>query len=170
MSRLFRYAFVVALAIPSIMYSQWICIGKDGKPCTDKEVYEMVCQPENSPANLSVAQQVRLIGTFLDPTGAPLNFDAVRPDHHAIVQIRDVKSGQILYAVPLRASGEFEFESVPAGEYRLIIVWMKDGKFSRLPLADQPKAMLCSNSKECRISMTISFHGTDNPIDWCPPK
>jgi hypothetical protein len=111
-----------------------------------------------------------LTGTLFDPTGAPINFDAVRPDHHSIVQIKDVKSGQVLFAVPLRPNGEFEFESVPSGEYRLIVVWMKDGKFSRLPLADQPKALICSDPKECRVSTIITFHGTDNPTDACPPK
>jgi hypothetical protein len=152
------------------LYSQWVCIGENGAPCTAADVDEMACKPEKAPANLSVTFQVRLVGTFLDPTGAPLNFDAVRPDRHSIVQIKDPESGQILYAVPLRANGEFHFEVVPVGKYRLIVVWMKDGKFSRLPFADQPKELVCTDPRECKISATISFHGTDNPVDSCPPK
>jgi hypothetical protein len=170
MKRLLLFVLIAACVKPEALLSQWICIGKDGKPCTNKDVDEMICQPERAPANLSVAYQVRLTGTLFDPTGAPINFDAVRPDHHSIVQIKDVKSGQVLFAVPLRPNGEFEFESVPSGEYRLIVVWMKDGKFSRLPLADQPKALICSDPKECRVSTIITFHGTDNPTDACPPK
>jgi hypothetical protein len=170
MKQLILFLAVFVVIDPIAMHSQWVCIGVDGKPCTDKDVDEMVCKPEKAPANLSVAHPVRLVGTFLDPSAAPLNFDAVRPDHHSIVQIKDVKSGQILFTVPLRPNGEFEFESVPTGEYRLIVVWMKDGKFSRLPLTDQPKAILCSDLKECKIKSILSFHGTDNPVDWCPPK
>ena len=170
MKRVLLLLAFFALIEPITMQSQWICVGKDGKPCTDKEVDEMVCQPEKAPANLFVSHQVRLIGTLLDPTGAPINFDAVRPGNRSIVQIKDLKSAQILFAVPLRSNGEFEFESVPAGDFRLIVVWMKDGKFSRLPLADQPKALFCSDAKECRVSTTITFHGSDNPVDWCPPK
>jgi hypothetical protein len=160
----------LALLGPVELRSQWVCIRKDGKACTAHDVDEMVCKPEPAPANLSVAHQVRLTGTLLDPTGSPIDFDAVVPDHHTIVQIRDVNSGQVLFAVPLRANGGFEFEFVPAGEYRLIAVWMKDGRLRRLPLADQPKEIRCSDTKECRISAVITFHGTDNPIDSCPPK
>ncbi len=169
MKRLLLIVLIAAFMKPEALLSQWVCMGNDGEPCTDAEVFEMVCKPEKASANLSVAHPVRLVGTFLDPTGAPLNFDVLRPDHRTIVQIKSLASDQILYAVPLRANGEFEFESVPAGDYRLI-VWMKDGKFNRLPLADQPKGLYCSDPKECRIRATITFHGTDNPVDWCPPK
>jgi hypothetical protein len=47
---------------------------------------------------------------------------------------------------------------------------MHDGKFARLPLADQPTQMACKEEKECHIVATIRFHGTDNPIDLCPPR
>ena len=170
MSRLFRFAFVAFLAIPSILYSQWICIGKDGKPCTDKDVDAMVCQPEKAPANLTVAHDVRLQGTLLDSIGAAVDFDKVIPDSHTIVQLRNPKTRETLFAVPLSANGVFEFEVVPAGTYRLIVVWMKNGKLLRLPLADQPSEMSCTADKECRVTAVIGFHGTDNPIDSCPPK
>jgi hypothetical protein len=170
MSRILRFGFVAILAIPSILYSQWICIGKDGKPCTDKDVDEMVCLPEKAPANLTLAHDVRLQGTLLDSTGAAVDFDKVISDSHTVVQLRNPKTGETLFDVPLRANGGFEFEVVPAGTYRLIAVWMKNGKLRRLPLADQPSEMSCTADKECRITAVISFHGTDNPVDSCPPK
>jgi len=135
-----------------------------------KAAQEQLCREEPAPANLSIAYQVRLNGTLLDPVGVPISFDHVSPDHRSIVQIKNTKTNQILFAVPLRSNGQFEFESVPAGQYRLIVVWMKDGKFYRLPLTDQPGPLICSDMKECKVNATVKFHGTDNPIDSCPPK
>ncbi len=133
-------------------------------------MFNAICKAEKAPANLFVAHSVRLTGTFFDPTGAPIDFDSIKPDHQTIVQIKSPASGEVLFAVPLRTNGEFEFELVPEGNYRLILVWMKDGKFERLPLTDQPKEIRCSDLKECRITSTITFHGSDNPLDYCAPK
>jgi hypothetical protein len=154
--------------------AQTVCANSaDHRPCTDSEAKEMqtkICRDEPTPANLFVSHPIRLAGAFFDPTGAPINFDSIKPGHRTIAQIRDVATGAVLYAVPVHANGEFAFDSIPEGSYRLIIVWMSDGRFERLPLADQPKEMRCVDLKECRISSTITFHGTDNPIDFCPPK
>jgi hypothetical protein len=170
MKRLLLFLAVFVLADAVAMQSQAFCIGEHGKPCTDKEFDDMFCKPEKAPANLFLAHPARLIGTLFDPSGAPLSFDAIRPEFRSIVQIKDAKSGQILFAVPLRSNGVFEFESVPAGNFRLIVVWMKDGNFRRLPLADQPEAIHCTDATECKVSTIIWFHGTDNLVDFCPPK
>ena len=162
----------VMLAFPSALPGQTLCVA-NGRACTAEEtrqLHEQECLAEKAPANLFVVHPVRLTGTFIDPSSAPIAFDALRLDHRTIVQIKSSASGEILFAVPLRQNGEFEFELVPEGAYRLILVWMKDGKFTRLPLADQPKEIHCSDSKECRISSVLSFHGSDNPIEFCPPK
>jgi hypothetical protein len=158
-------AFAIFVAAPTL--AQTVCLGT---PAECREAQKRLCKEEPAPANLFVAHTVRLTGMFLDPTGAPIDFDSIKPDHQTVVQIKSVSTGAILLAVPLRSNGEFEFESVPEGSYRLILVWIKDGNFERLPLADQPKETRCSDLKECRISSTITFHGTDNPIDLCPPK
>ena len=170
MKRLLLIFLIATLWRPEALFSQWVCIGKDGKPCTAEDVDTMVCKPEKAPPNLSVAYPVRLAGTLIDSNGALVNFDSVRSDYQSIIQIRNAESGEIIFAVPLRKNSEFEFESVPAGSYRLIAIWMHNGKFERLPLADQPTQMTCGNEKECRIVATIRFHGTDDPIDSCPPK
>ena len=151
---------------------QTVCIS-DGHPCTSEESRKMLlaqCEAEEAPANLFVAHPVRLSGTFFDASGAPIDFDSIKPDYRTIVQIKSPETGAILFAVPLRQNGEFEFESVPEGSFRLILVWMKNGKFERLPTADQPKEIRCSDLKECKIKSTITFHGSDNPIDYCAPK
>jgi hypothetical protein len=160
-------SFLVTLIFTVPMFCQTVCLGTAAE-C--KEVQMQLCVEESAPTNLFVTHSVRLIGTFSDPTGAPIDFDEIKPDHQTIVQIRSLASGEVLFAVPLRPNGEFEFELVPEGSYRLILVWMKDGKFQRLPLADQPKEIRCSDMKECRINSKITFHSTDNPIDTCPPK
>lgn len=163
-------ALIGGFIVPHALRSQAICVGKNGKPCTDAEFKENVCNREKAPTNLFVGHRVRLSGTFSDPTGAPIAFDKLKPDYQTIVQIKSSVSGQILFAVPLSANGAFEFESVPAENYRLILVWMKDGVFHRLPLADQPKEIRCSDADECKSSSVITFHGTDNLVDFCPPK
>ena len=157
---------------PELLAGQTVCVA-NGRACTPEEsraIHEQECRDEPAPPNLFVAHRVRLTGSFLDPSGAPIDFDSIKTDHHTVVQIKAVQTDEILFAVPLRANGEFEFESVPEGTYRLILVWMKDGAFARLPLADQPKKIECSDSKECSIRAVLTFHGSDNPIDTCPPK
>lgn len=163
-------AIVTLLAVAAPSWSQAFCIGKNGKDCTDAEFNERFCKPEKAPANLFLAQPAQISGTFLDPTGTPLNFDAIKPEYHTIAQIKSLDTGVVLFAVPVNAKGQFEFESVPAGNYRLIVVWMKDGKLRRLPLTDQPAEIRCSGSTECNFRSVLATHGTDNLVDFCPPK
>jgi hypothetical protein len=155
-------------------HAQTNCISEaEHRPCTkseSKQLQDHICREEPAPTNLFVAHPVRFTGTFYDQTGAPIDFDSLEAGSHTIVQIRRRTSGEVLFAVPLHSNGEFDFESVPEGEYRLILVWLKNGKFRRLPLADQPKEIRCQDLNECRIRSTITFHGTDDPIDFCPPK
>jgi hypothetical protein len=167
MRKTFFTLLVISLSATTLT-AQWVCIGKNGAPCTQDDVNETVCKPEKAPANLSIAFPVRLTGRLIDATGAQVDFD--RPGYQTIIQIRKPESGEVIFAVPLRNNGEFEFELVPAASYRLIAVWMHDGNFGRLPLADQPEQLSCTEQKECKLVATIRIHGTDNPIDSCPPK
>ena len=147
--------------------AQTLCLGKSGKPCTPEEarhVQEQRCKDEVSSPNLSIASSVRLTGVLLDPTGAPITFEKT------MVQLKDPRSNAALRSVPLDSEGRFDLGAVPAGEFRLIAVMLKNGKPARLPLADQPKALSCSKADQCRLEITIHFHGTDDPVDLCPPK
>jgi hypothetical protein len=170
MSKIIATAIALTLYASAFASSQAICIGKNGNPCTDSEFNEKYCKPEKAPGNLFLAQPVRVFGTFLDPSGIPLDFEDVTPGYHTIVQIKSVGTGAILFAVPVNQKGQFDFERIPAGTYRLILVWMKDGKFRRLPLADQPKEIRCAQASDCDVHSVITFHGTDNLVDFCPPK
>jgi hypothetical protein len=150
--------------------AQTMCVGKNGTPCTGDGGVGTACNAEKTPANLSVSSPVHLTGKLIDASGAPIDFDSLKSGYQTIIQIRNPDSREVIFAVPLRKNGEFEFELVPAASYRLIAVWMHDGKFGRLPLADQPEQLACKEEKDCRLVATIRLHGTDNPIDFCPPK
>ena len=158
-------AFAILVTAPSL--AQTLCVGT---PAECREAQEQLCRKEPAPPNLLVAKPARVRGVLLDETGAVVDFDKSVPESITLIQIRNPGIGEVLFSVPLREDGRFEFESVPAGEFRLIAVWFKDGEFRRLPLAEQPKVMTCSEAAECTVSAVIHFHGTDNPIDSCPPR
>jgi hypothetical protein len=142
---------------------QTFCITKDGRPCPP-DVEMRYCAGEKVTPNLSVARPSRLSGILLDPTGAPITYK------DTLVQVRNAQTGTVLFSAPLDEKGRFNLGSVPAGEFRLIAVMIKDGKFNRLPLADQPTALSCNNESACNLRIVIHFHGTDDPIDFCPPR
>ncbi len=170
---LFILCVVVFVADSVTLSGQWICIGKDGRPCTPEELKDAVaeiCREEKAPPNLSVSKPVRLAGTLRDETGAFVDFDKEVPGTRTIVQIRDAEKGTVLFESALEKGGQFQFGSIPAGSFRLVAIWTKDNKVKRLPLADQPRTMSCTEATECRVDAVIHFHGTDNPIDMCPPK
>jgi hypothetical protein len=147
----------------SISFAQSICLSPDGKPCqADPEM--RWCADEKVLPNLFMVKSVKLNGVLLDETGAPVIFEKT------LVQIRDQKTNTVLLSASLNEKGQFDFGLVPADEYRFLALWMKDGKIRRLPIADQPKTLSCSGEKECNLTIVIHFHGTDNPIDFCPPK
>lgn len=160
---------LAAWIAPSDLFGQWICLGKSGHGCT-KEEFKAICDEEKVPSSLMIAKSARVKGELLDDSGAFVNFDKTVLEIKTLIQIKDPKAGAILFSVPLRENGQFEFESIPAGEYRLVAVWFKDGEFRRLPLAEQPRTMSCTEAAECNINAIIHFHGTDNPIDSCPPR
>jgi hypothetical protein len=166
-----NFALIISICILALSSTtapaQTLCLGKSGKPCTPEEarqVLEQRCKDEASPPNLSIASSVRLTGVLLDPTGAPITFEKT------MVQLKDPRSNAVLRSAPLDSEGRFDFGVVPAGQFRFIAVMLKDGKPARLPLADQPEALSCSRADECRLEITIHFHGTDDPVDFCPPK
>jgi len=146
-----------------VSFSQTICLGSDGKPCPP-DTNMRWCEDEKVLPNLSIAKPVMLSGILLDESGAPIVFDKT------LVQIKDQKTNKVLLSASLDERGHFNLGPVPAGEFRFIAIWLKDGKLQRLPTTDQPKDLFCSVDKECNLTIVIHFHGSDNPIDFCPPK
>jgi len=80
------------------------------------------------------------------------------------------KTGTVLQSVGAK-NGTFNLGEVKAGSYRLIVVNYEKQSIERLPLVDQPKSLICADSAPvCRLSVVLTFHGTDDTIDFCPPK
>jgi len=122
------------------------------------------CADEKVLPNLSVAKPVKLSGVLLDETGAPIIYD------RTFVQIKDLKTEKVLFTTELDGEGQFDLGAMPAGKFRFLVVWLKDGRIRRLPIADQPNDLFCSAENVCYLKIVIHFHGTDKPIDCCPPK
>ena len=101
-------------------------------------------------------------GTVRDTTGAFLK--------GYLVQIRDTASGITLQSAAINANGLFEIAHIKQGKYRFVIVTLWDGKVVRPPLFDQPVAQRCDRSAICLLDTVLRVHGTDNPLDFCPPK
>lgn len=162
----------IAFCLPFSLSGQSVCM-KNGQLCSleeSKEAQDRICDAEAAPANLTIAEPVELSGVLLDESGAPVVFERLIPGHHTIVQIRNPQDGKILLSAQLNQEGRFEFDQVPAGAYRLVAVSEKLGGFRRLPLSDQPRPMSCSVAGECHVEAVIRYHGTDDPIDLCPPR
>jgi len=158
-------AFGILATTPTL--AQTVCVGT---PAECEEGQKLLCENEPAPANLTIARPVRLLGSLIDSVGAQVDFDHVVTGTKTIIQIRDPKNGAVLFEAPLQKESLFQFDLIPAGSFRLIAIWTKDGKVRRLPLADEPTPMTCGAGPVCRLDAVIHFHGTDNPIDMCPPK
>jgi hypothetical protein len=155
-------AVLSALTATEKSTAQTVCIGSD-KEC--KEEQERLCREEPAPANLIVSKQQRIRGVLLDESGAVFVFE------NTFVQLRDAKTRQVLRQVLANPKGEFELGVVTGGSYRLVAVHRRrDGVLTRLPLTEQPGLMTCSGDEDCKITAVQKIHGTDNPIDSCPPK
>jgi hypothetical protein len=160
---------VVFLSIAARAHSQVLCIDNSGNPCSAAEIRKK-CAEEKVGPNLTLLKAAKVTGVLLDGTGAPVDFDWTRFGMKTVLQVRDLKTNEVLYSAPLLEMGRFEFSKIPAGQFRLLAVWTKGSAVSRLPLADEPRAMSCSDAPECQVTAVIHFHGTDDFYDSCPPK
>jgi hypothetical protein len=162
----------IAFSLPFALSGQSVCM-KNGQLCTleeSQEAQKQLCDAEAAPVNLSIEEQVKLSGGLVDDLGEPVVLGRVIPEFRATIQIRNPRSGAVLFSAPLNDEGRFEFEKVPAGAFRLIAVTERLGGFRRIPLIEQPKPMACSGAGECRVDAVIHYRGDDDPIDFCPPK
>jgi hypothetical protein len=155
--RLLAMALLSTTACSS--FSQTVCISGN-KACV--EAQKKACASESVEANLDVVSPSAVQGIAKDPSGAFLN--------GFMVQIRDVRSGATLQSATIDANGQFQIAHLAQGKYRFIIVTLSNGKIVRPPLFDQPVALRCDGSEICNLNIVLKLHGTDNPVDFCPPK
>jgi hypothetical protein len=124
----------------------------------------LYCKREPTPANFRVVKATHFSGVLLDESGAPITLD------HPVAQLRDAVIGKALFTSSLDDRGRFDFAAVPAGDFRFIVFSVVGDKPKRLPLLDQPKPLHCDGESECKVRVVLEMHGTDNPMDFCPPK
>jgi len=149
--------------ISSFAMGQTVCVGPDGKPCAADPQMRW-CKAEPTPANLRIVKTTHFSGVLFAKSGAPITFE------HPMAQLREPGTGKVLFASPVDGHGAFDFAAVPAGNFRFIGFSVINDKPTRLPLTDQPKPLHCDGESECKVKVVLDIHGTDNPIDFCPPK
>jgi len=141
-------------------------------PCNESatecaERHDELCKRlENTTANLVVPKKTRVLGLLIDPTGAPFE----HPKKGLTIQLRDPKTARVIASSPVSQMGTFELGTVGQGTYRLIAVLFTDGKATRYKGWTQPRGLACGDGDECTLAMLLRAGGTDNPIDFCPPR
>jgi len=150
---------IALFGLSGILFSQTICTGT---PEQCREAQTRLCAEEQAPANLQIKTSKTIAGTVIDQTGAA--FEKVA------VQLRSPGTGDVLRTSPA-VDGKFSLGKVQAGSYRLIVVQMQPSGPQRLKMFDQSESLSCTDiGTECRLTVMPKVHGTDNPIDDCPPK
>jgi hypothetical protein len=127
---------------------------------------EYCANAEDTRANLKVPQEARVWGVMIDSSGAVI----AHPESGLAVELRDPKTSKVLVLNHLSEMGTFDLGKVAAGSYRLIAVVIVDGKTTRFRGWDQPRGLACGLTDECTLAMLLRPHGTDQRIEFCPPK
>lgn len=155
-----RLLLIAIWGSSSFLFGQTVCAGTT-QQCI--EAQHKLCASEPAPVNFELSKDRIVTGVIRDQTGAKF-------DGPIEVQLRVPEKGRILRSVVAKQA-KFSLGQVKAGSYRLIVV--KPGKLGaeRLVMFDQPKSLMCADdSGICRLSIVPTIHGSDNPIDYCPPK
>ncbi len=154
-----KMLFVAMLGSGGFLFSQTVCI-RTSQQCIEAQKKECASAP--TPQNFELSGNKIVEGMVSDKTGASIQ--------GVDVQLRVPETGRVLRSVGAK-DGTFYLVKVRAGSYRLIVVKQEKQRVERLALADQPKLLVCSDSTSvCQLSVAITFRGTDDTIDFCPPK
>jgi hypothetical protein len=140
--------------------TQTVCLGT---PAGCREAQKQLCTNEKAETNIAIGGAKSLHGDVRDQTGAtfPAGY---------VVQLRDAATGQVLQSSVLDSAGRFSFADLPTARLRLIVVRLMGEKVVRPPLFDQPSSLACQGSQDCVLKIVLKGHGTDDPLDNCPPK
>ena len=151
---------IVILGSSGLLFSQTICTGTV-EEC--REAQTRLCVDEKAPANLELHEGRLGEGTVVDQTDAKFETGFA-------VQLRLPKSGEIVRSAQV-SNGDFSLGQIESGSYRLIVVKADGTGTKRLVAFDQPRSLICeSPGPICKLSVMPTVHGSDNPIDYCPPK
>ena len=106
------------LLLSATLRSQIICLPSGNCSCENEKVS----------ANLTISNPVKLTGSLIDPSRAPIQFSGT------IIQVGNPKNDEVLFSAELDQHGRFDFGIVPAGKYRLIAFRMEGKKARRCPI------------------------------------
>jgi hypothetical protein len=139
-------------------FAQTVCVGSASE-CREQQ--RRLCLDEKAEPNLSLSVPGSLEGVIRDQSGAVLS------DEFFVV-VRNANGVEL--AETQLHEGKFEFSDLKQGKFRLIIVRLEAGAKVRPYLFDQPAAFSCGGSNICKLDLVLKVHGTDNPVDFCPPN
>jgi hypothetical protein len=106
--------------------------------------------------NLDVQQDSKISGRVIDQSGAPFQNSPVA----LRLYISATKQTAVMKVMTDR-DGQFRFDLVKAGKYRLIA--------SPTRAFQQPALLRCDN-KECVLAITLRVNPTDLPDSQCPTR
>lgn len=153
-----RLLLISMLGSSSFLFTQTVCIGTVAK-CREQL---QLCASEPAPANLELSEDKIVTGTVLDPSGATFN--------EVEIELRTPKTSVVLQSTEAK-NGKFDVGKVKAGSYRLIVVSRSSSGLQRLKGWNQATRFACKGgTTNCELTFMLTLHGTDNPIDYCPPK
>jgi hypothetical protein len=139
--------FAILLFVTTVTSAQFVFIGpRDPDYCT---------RVEQIKPNLKVSGRVHLRGTIVDRAGAPLKGSQV------VLRNYVSETVQLPFAiVKTNSIGEFDFQSVPKGDYRLLASPSRAFK--------QPDELSCGDDEQCFLKITLKVNNTDMPDSVCP--
>jgi len=106
--------------------------------------------------NLVLNQDARISGRLVDQSGAPFQNSPVE----LRLYISSTKQSAVAKVTTDR-DGQFRFDSVKAGKYRLIA--------SPTRVFQQPSELRC-DTNECEFAITLLVNPTDMPDSQCPVR
>ncbi len=139
--------FAILLFATAVASAQLVFIGP-----TDPDYCLKV---EKIRPNLKLSGRVHLKGIIVDQTGGPLKDSQIELRNYVS------ESVQLPFAiVKTNATGEFDFQTVPKGDYRLLASPSRAFK--------QPDELWCRSDAQCFLKITVKVNPTDMPDSGCP--
>ena len=114
------------------------------------------CEKLKVAPNLVVKQDARISGRLIDQTGAPFQDSPVE----LRLYISPIQQS-VVAEVKTDRDGQFRFERVNAGKYRLIA--------SPTRAFQQPSELRC-DSGDCEFAIALGVNPTDMPDSQCPVR
>jgi hypothetical protein len=151
-------ALLVITVSTRLAFSQTVC-GGSAAQCEKRQT--RLCKAEKAAPNLNLSSATTVRGTVRDGSGEVIST-------RYSIEIRDT-DGVVIADAVLKA-GRFEFPDLEKGSYRMLVLRFVGEKKLRPDLFDQPGESVCGSANECDLNIVLKLHGTDDPLDFCPPK